>query len=95
MDLLIVVSSREAAPILEPMARACGRAGVDWGAFFTHDGVTVLGDTAIVEALQAARVSVVCGESWAQHAGGECPVRLGSQTDHSALVGEAARVVSL
>ena len=96
MDVLIIVSSDAAGPILLPLAKAFDRAGAAWGAFFTHRGVTLLTDAAIAEAVSRADAVVACQDSW-QHQLGDvaCPVQLGSQTNNSAMVGEAGRVVSL
>ncbi|GAB4165396.1 MAG: hypothetical protein Fur0039_01330 [Rhodocyclaceae bacterium] len=96
IDILFHVSTPGAARILLPLAQACARARVGFACFFTHDGVRVLEDAALRAALRAAGRAVACGESWKRFGGAEaCPVELGSQTDDSALMGEAARVVSL
>ncbi|MGI9381654.1 MAG: hypothetical protein ACR2PO_00745 [Methyloligellaceae bacterium] len=96
MDVLIIVSSDAAAPVLLPMAKAFDRAGASWGAFFTHQGVKLLTDAAIAEAMGRAVAAVACQESWNHQVGDiSCPVEFGSQTNNSAMVGEARRVVSL
>ena len=96
MDLLVIVSSADAGPILEPLAQACGRAGADWSLFVTNDGVKTLTDPAVAAALGSARQAYACKESWSQHCDGQtCPVELGSQTNNSELAGAAMRVVSL
>lgn len=95
MDLLVIVSNPAAGPILKPLAEACGRAGATWAVFFTDDGVKALGDETIVSALASTHASIACAESWDQHMDGSCPIERGSQTNNSALVGEAGRIVSL
>lgn len=96
MDVLLIVSREAAAPILKPLADALTRSGARWAAFFTNDGVRVLRDAAIASAVGQARTAIACHKSWEAQVGGEaCPVELGSQTNNSALVGEADRVVSL
>lgn len=96
MELMIIVSSREASPILAGLARACNRRGLEWACFCTSHGVQVLGDHGVRQALEKATNSMACELSWSRYMGdARCPVELGSQTEHSALAGRAARVVSL
>ncbi len=96
MELLILVTHPDAGPILGPLARACARAGISWGVFFTHDGVGLLRDPGLCRALAPAGRAVACLESWRHCMRDDpCPVELGSQTDASALMGRARRVVSL
>lgn len=96
MELMLHVTSADSAPLLLPLARACGRAGVAWGCFFTNDGVRALADQAIVAALASAAKAQVCEHSWTHHMGtGTAPVELASQTANSAMMAEAKRVVSL
>ncbi len=96
MDLLIVVSHPDAGPIITPLAKACGRAGLKWAAFFTNDGVATLMNDDLVDALKSASDAAVCQESWALHLNGKkCPITLGSQTTNSALVSQTNRVLSL
>jgi hypothetical protein len=78
------------------LSAACERAGIEWGCFFTGEGVTALGESAFLVRLQKAQRAVVCEHSWQHHmAGSDCPVELGSQTINCQLMAEAARVVSL
>ncbi|HCX33149.1 MAG TPA: hypothetical protein DHV08_06060 [Rhodocyclaceae bacterium] len=96
MDLLIHVSSVHSARILAGLAGACARAGRGFACFFTLDGVRMLDDPAVRAAVAGALRAVACGESWHRFCGTRpCPVELGSQTDNSALMGHAARTVSL
>ncbi len=96
MDVLVIVSNAASGPILRPLAEAFGRANVAWAAFFTGEGVRLLEDEALVPALASAREAVVCGESWGEIMEGRtCPITLGSQTNSSALVGAARRIVGL
>jgi len=95
MDLLFVVSTDCSARVLLPLARACRRGGVAWGCFFTNDGVKLLADANVTGLMAEAVRAVACEYSWHRFMGASsCPVELGSQTDHSALVADAATVVS-
>jgi len=97
MDLLLVISSADAARIASPLGEACARGDIDWGCFFTGDGVKTLKDEAFSDLVAASCVeAVVCAEAWKDHMPGiECPIDLGSQFHHSGLIGKADRVVSL
>jgi hypothetical protein len=96
LDLLIIVSTPEAGSALLPLARACRRRGLRWTCFFTNDGVRTLEDADIVKAINYAEAPVACEHSWARHLGdAPCPIALGSQTDNSAVVGRAAKVIGL
>ncbi|HVB49389.1 MAG TPA: hypothetical protein VNF69_13470 [Burkholderiales bacterium] len=95
-DLLFVVSTDRGAGPLAGLADACRRRGTRWACFFTNDGVKLLADDAVRSATQGSARAVACEHSWARFMGAAaCPVELGSQTDHSALVACAARVVAL
>jgi hypothetical protein len=96
MEILFHVSTAGGGQLLTPLAAAAARAGVDFGAFFTHEGVIGLGDPALLAALAPARRAVVCEESWHLFCPGlPCPVEAGSQTINSVLMGAAKKVVSL
>ncbi len=96
LDLLFVVCTDRGARVLMPLAAACGRAGKTWGCFFTNDGVNLLADAAVKRLMQEAGRSVACEYSWERFMDDSpCPVELGSQTDHSALVAEAASIVTI
>ena len=95
MDILFHVTTEAGAQLLAPLARACRRGNHAFAAFFTHEGVRALRDAEVQAALDGAR-TVVCEESWHRFCpDGACPAELGSQTVNSALMGEAAKVVSL
>ncbi len=95
-ELLFVVSTDRGAGPLAGLADACRRRGTRWACFFTNDGVKLLADAGVRAATQGAGRAVACEHSWARFMGAaRCPVELGSQTDHSALVACAARVVAL
>ena len=82
--------------IAAPLARACNRARIRWGVFFTNDGVCTLNDGALAEAMSGASRAVACQESWNRFVPDrDCPVELGSQTDNSALIAEAEHILSL
>lgn len=96
MDVLIVVSTDAAKDHFPPLAQALNRRGASWGAFFTNDGVNVLTDTSVAESLAQAHQAFACHESWSRQLGEtHCPIPFGSQMNHSAMVGEADRIVSL
>lgn len=96
MDVLLHVTNPDSARIGAALARACKRAGIVWGCFLTNDGVRTLADPVFVDALRGASRAVACEHSWHRHMGGtSCAVELGSQTDNSALMAQARRLVSL
>lgn len=96
MDLLILVTHPDAGAIVKPLVQACVRAGIEWGVFFTHDGVRLLQDPEICGSLEQAHSAVACLDSWSRCMRDDpCPVEVGSQTDSSALAGRAGRVISL
>lgn len=96
IDVLVVVSSTRAAKLLEPLARACRRRGVSWACFFTHQGVALLADQELLPTLPPEGRAVACEHSWQRYMGkAACPVTLGSQTNHSALIAQATRIVAL
>lgn len=96
MDLLLHVSSADALPIALPLARALTRRNLAWGCFLTNDGVRLLDDARFVEALATSVKAAVCEHSWDRYMPGcDCPLERGSQTLNSALMGEAARTLSL
>ena len=62
----------------------------------TGDGVRTLSDSAVVDCAEHAAEAVVCDHSWGlAMQGASCPLALGSQTDHSRMLGSADRVVAL
>lgn len=96
MDVLFHVSHPDAARIATPLARALTSLGGRWACFLTNDGVTILDDPSFREVLTGAERVVVCEHSWDTHMTGRaCPAERGSQTINSALMSEAARVISL
>ncbi|MBZ0093140.1 MAG: hypothetical protein K8F27_13090 [Sulfuricellaceae bacterium] len=96
MDLLFVVSTGQGADILTSLAQACIRKGAEWGCFFTNDGVHLLADSRVLSLMAAASPALACEHSWQRFmAGKNCPVELGSQTNHSALLATASRVVAI
>jgi len=96
MELLLIVTCGDAAPLLAPLTAACGRRQIEWAAFFTHDGVIALDDPRVRVALQSGSQVIACQDSWNHHRPTQsCPVELGSQTSNSAMIAAAARIVSL
>ncbi|OED42775.1 hypothetical protein AB833_05420 [Chromatiales bacterium (ex Bugula neritina AB1)] len=97
MDLLITVTKAQSAQIVAPLLQACVRRGCDWHVFLTHHGVQVLQQNEIIEIMSEYRERVVaCHDSWHRFGEeGECPVTVGSQTNHSEMAARAGRLVSL
>lgn len=96
MDVLLHITTPKAAPVAAALGRALTAEGANWSCFLTNDGVKVLKDDAFAEAARDAARVAVCEHSWDLHmAGRDCPAERGSQTVNSALMAEAARVVSL
>lgn len=97
MDLLLVISSADAARIAAPLGEACARGDIDWGCFFTGEGVKSLKDEKFADLVASNCIeAVVCAEAWKDRMKGlDCPVDLGSQFHHSGLVAKADKVVSL
>lgn len=95
MDLMYLVTTAEAGGILVPLLRASRRRGIDWGCFFTNDGVRVLADENVRALVSNGSAAVACELSWERYGSGACPVQSGSQTDNSAMVAQAKHVVSL
>lgn len=99
MEVMVLVSTRDSGKILKGLAAALARAGVDWGCFFTNDGVELAAeltrDAGLAEALASSSWVNVCEHSWHRFGEGDCPIELGSQTQNSMMMGGAKRVVSL
>ncbi len=96
MDVLLHLSTSEAAGIAGPLGRALTAQGATWGCFLTNDGVLALADADFLAASAAAERTAVCETSWDIHmAGRSCPVEKGSQTINSIMMADAAKVVSL
>ena len=96
MDVLLHITTPEAARFAAPLARAFTAQGASWGCFLTNDGVRSLADGAFSAALAKAERVAACEHSWQLHMPGRpCPVEQGSQTINSALMAEARCVVSL
>lgn len=96
MDVLLHITTPQAARVAAPLARAFSAQGATWGCFLTNDGVRSLDDTEFSAALAKAERVAVCEHSWQLRMPGRfCPVEQGSQTINSALMAEARRVVSL
>jgi len=96
LNILLVVSSSRCAHVFIPLLQALKRKKVSVAVFLTGSGAHLLNDQHVVDLIEHSKEAVVCSESWQQHSTEKkCPVSLGSQTDHSRLVGEASRVISL
>lgn len=96
MDLMYIVSSRDALPVLLPLIKASKRRGVSWGCFFTDSGVETLDNDELRMLLVSASKAVACEFSWERYCHGkDCPVESGSQTNNSAMTAEARHLISL
>ncbi len=96
MKLHIVVSTTHSGSIALGLAKAATRAAIEWSIFFTSDGVQVLSNEELIAILPSASSAIACEESWNLHAGNlDCAVEMGSQTNNSALVGDATKHISL
>jgi len=96
VKLLIVISAPTPAVVLVGIAGACQRKDLSYSCFVTGAGVQSLREPDVVNALKGAARSVVCEYSWSRYFPDlTAPIEEGSQTDHSAMIGEANRVISL
>ncbi len=96
MDVLLHLTTPDSARIAAPLGHALTERGATWGCFLTNDGVTALADADFLAASKKAERIAVCETSWDMHMQGRtCPAEKGSQTINSALIAEAAKVVSL
>jgi len=96
VNLFFVVAHEESGAVLRGLTDACLRNGVAFSVFFTGNGVRNLAAPEAVERAGHASEAVVCEHSWSQMMDDRaCPLTLGSQTDHSRMLGRADRVVSL
>ncbi len=96
MDVLLHLTTPNAAAIAAPLGRALSAQGATWGCFLTNDGVMALADPDFLAVSASAARIAVCETSWEAHMTGQpCPVETGSQTNNSIMMAEAAKVVSL
>lgn len=96
MELMYIVSSRDALSVLLPLIKASKRRGISWACFFTDSGVETLDNKELQELLCSASRAVACEFSWKRYRHGqECPVESGSQTNNSAMAAEARHLISL
>ncbi len=95
MDILFLVSRVESAPTLRALLRACVRRKVSCGCFLTGPAAALAYDPETEAALRTCARAVVCEYSWERFGRGLSLVSLGSQTDNSAMVAQARRIVSL
>lgn len=96
MDVLLHITTPDAAPIAAALGKALTGEGARWACFMTNDGVKAMDYPGFSTTLRSATRAAVCEHSWDIHMPGQdCPVERGSQTVNSALMAEAARVVSL
>lgn len=100
-ELLLVLSTEGAAPFVPPILAAAARKNLRVAIFLTGKGAALACASKLGLQFSTLENAVVCAESWQQYANldsnaePKCMVELGSQTDHSRLVGDASRVLSL
>lgn len=96
VNLLIVISRSTSISALIGFCGACERRNQPYNCFVTGDGVRVLRNPEVSSMLRASKHAVVCEYSWSRLFPHEAPpIEEGSQTDHSAMIGEADKVLSL
>ncbi len=98
LKLLFVVGHADTTSALIGLAEACNRAQQSYMCFFTGEGVHQLADPsqALQDVLNKASPAVACQASWiSRYKNTILPVDEGSQADHSLLLAEAHKVVSL
>ena len=96
MEILLVITTRNSGKIAIPLMQGLSRMGVNWGCFFTNDGVELIYDDQCQEALKLANKAVVCEHSWNTLGNGnDCPAVMGSQTVNSSMMSEVNQVISL
>lgn len=96
MTILFVLSHPDATSALSGLSAACRRKGQSYALFFTGDGVSLLRDKKTLTSTSDSERAVVCEYSWNRYF--QCenpPIEQGSQTDLSAMIGTADKVVSL
>jgi len=96
IDLLVVVARVGGGPIAKQMLLACERKHKRTAIFLTGEAAVLAGDSEYSQVYSNAVAAIVCAESW--HSAKltvDCLMELGSQTDHSRLVGDAEQIVSL
>ena len=70
MDMLLIISNPASEQVALGLAAAATRSKVTWGAFFTNDGVKVLGNAEFAETVASAESAVACQDSWDHHMAG-------------------------
>jgi hypothetical protein len=96
VNLLIIISRSTSVSALIGFCGACLRRNQPYSCFVTGDGVHVLRNPNVARMLKESRHAVVCEYSWSRLFPHEAPpIEEGSQTDHSAMIGEADQVLSL
>lgn len=97
MDVMVHLTTRDSGVIALALMHALERAGTSWECFVTNDGAELLKNGDIIAAMNVGNRAVVCEKSWDKldNKPANCPIELGSQTINSAMMANAARVVSL
>lgn len=96
MTILFTVGHPGAVSALLGLARAAARAEVPFVCFFTGEGARLLHNQDVRDVASKSARAVVCEHSWARYFPDQRPpVEQGSQTDHSSMIGNAERVISL
>lgn len=101
-DLLLVLSTRAAKPLALGLLSAAERKQLRVAVFLTGQGAVLAAYSELGRLLSNLSSAVVCTESWEAckansefESDSECGAELGSQTNHSQLVGNAIKVISL
>jgi hypothetical protein len=96
MKILFVISNPESIQALIGLVDACARRNHPFLCFFTGGGVEILRDSKVINAISKAEQAVVCEFSWRKYfPNKQSPIEEGSQTNHSAMISHAEKVVSL
>ena len=67
MDLQIHIATPHSRGVLDHLAKACVRSGIQWACFLTNDGVKLLEVQSIQKALSAADALIICKHAWNLH----------------------------
>lgn len=96
IKILFEVTTAGAGDIFVQFAKACDRAGLSWGCFFTGDGVMNLSSDEVIAVTATAVTAKVCEFSWGRYMEElVCPLVKGHQTNNSVMVGNAEKVINI
>ena len=69
MDVLLIISNPASEQVALGLAAAATRSKVTWGAFFTNDGVKVLGNAEFAATIANAESAIACKRGWSRKIG--------------------------